>query len=903
MFDHESPCLSETHELLLGIVYRAREIAPFDSGGIVVYDPSTHTLTPQVYIGEGTLSANADLLASGIVGHVMQHKKPVIVDDMQSDARCRFIDPASRSEMVLPIMLGGDLLGVFNIESRQPGAYQDAHLDALQPLAHQAALVLHVARLYQELTASYDTRQREAESLQRLSAITSTVANQDTMLADALREAAELLDCEGAQLLIPDYVSYTLQVHEPSVFGVASAWERIAWPLDGPGFPVDVYHTGQLAIINDPPPDGGPLCQQATNALLCPLNMRGRTLGVLQLFNQRTGAFSEAQAELVQAIASQIAISMNSAQILAAERRRADMMNQINRVSQQLYATLDTEALLHKAAQGVHDVSGHDAVYVLMVCEDGEQVQVRACATRSELLQVPDGTTFPITQGITGRALRTGETQLVPDVRDDPDYVLMTDHHRLQSHLIVPLRRGEIPIGAIQIISTRLNAFSEAERDALETLATQISTALENARLYDQAQHRLREQDIVYQIGQALTAILDYAELVDVMVQHMNHALRTSGCLVGLYEPRTNVVSIEASYYASGPDAAAPISKHFSLDAHPAIAGAIRTRQQIIVYADDPAQHPDTRALLKQEGECSLLILPMVAADHVLGVVIWSDREPERLFSADDIRLAQTLVAQATIAIDNALLFRKLEQRARELGEANRLRSQFLATISHELRTPLNSIIGFSETLIEGLYGELNERQHSRIDRIRRNSYDLLALINDLLDLSKIDAGRMQLYCEPISLREVITISARSMETQASTRGLSLLVTVPNDLPPVHADLQRLNQVMTNLLSNAIKFTHDGSVTVTCEQVEHDGSTFVQTSVEDTGIGISPDDQAIIFDEFRQVDGSSTRVYGGTGLGLAITRRLIEMMGGEIWVESELGKGSRFSFVLPVANQ
>jgi signal transduction histidine kinase len=246
-------------------------------------------------------------------------------------------------------------------------------------------------------------------------------------------------------------------------------------------------------------------------------------------------------------------------------------------------------------------------------------------------------------------------------------------------------------------------------------------------------------------------------------------------------------------------------------------------------------------------------------------------------------------------------LFTELEERARQLTEANKLRSQFLAMISHELRTPMNSIIGFSETIMEGLYGELNERQLSRLDRIRENGYTLLALIDDLLDLSKIDAGRLALHTEPIALPGMIRATAQTLETQIQAKGLMFVFDIAPDLPRAQADPQRLAQVITNLLSNAIKFTHEGSITVGCSVVERQGRAYIQTSVIDTGIGISKADQVIVFDEFRQVDSGSTRQYGGTGMGLAITRRLVEMMGGTIWVESELGAGSTFTFTLPVA--
>ena len=910
MSDQALPISFDIHTLLLDVIRRAQEFIPFDSGGLIPYDPDTKTLTPspEVYLSDGVNTLVPIRLGMGVIGQVAQKRKPELIGDMDADPRRHFFDTLSRSELAVPVTLDNKLFGVFNVESRTPYAFDDYHLRLLEAVADQTALILNLYQQHHELAISHDNlldemraRLRETDGLQRLATITSATINLDEMLSNALRETAEVLDCEGAQLLVPDHIAYVLTVHEPSLVGLAQEWPRDVWPLDGPGHAVDVYHTGFPFISSRPMPNVGPKCR---SLMACPLNTRNRTLGVLQLINQRSGAFSGSQVEIAQAIANQIAVSMGSAQMFAAERRRADMLNHINRISQDLYATLDPQNLLRKAAQNVYKMLGHEVVYVLLLTEDGQSVRVGACAASSPRLERPTDFTFPISQGIVGRAIRTGETQVVPDVRTDPDYVSQDDHHRLQSSLTVPLRQGDMIIGAIDVASAQLNAFTDLERDALETLARQVSIAIENARLYNQAQRRLLEQSIVHQIGQDLTAILNYTELLQTMVQHMNRALNTSGCRVSLYQPESNAVIVEADYRAPHFQAQnrSPLitGELLPLDTQHAIAETIRTKRPITVYVRDGDGASEARDLLKNRGDQSQLVVPMVAGQRVIGVVDWTDQQEGRRFSFDDIQLAQTLVAQATIAVDNALLFRQLETRALELAEANRLKSQFLATISHELRTPMNSIIGFSDTLLSNLYGELNEKQASRIERIQRNGYNLLTLIDDLLDLSKIDAGHMEFQPEQVNVRETITQVQQAMEGQALEKGLSMASDVPKDLPPVKADPQRLRQIVTNLLSNAIKFTHEGAIIITCRPMTRQNGAYIQTTVSDTGIGISPDNQRVIFDEFRQVDGSTTRQYGGTGLGLAISKRLVEMMGGDIWVESELGKGSRFHFVLPV---
>ncbi|MBI5958393.1 MAG: GAF domain-containing protein [Chloroflexi bacterium] len=743
---------------------------------------------------------------------------------------------------------------------------------------------------------------RTVQGLQRLAMITSATLDINEMLVNALRETLGLLDCAGTQLWLPDYAAYRLVIHLPSRGGVAQRWPVESWPLDGLNHVVDAYHTG--TSYQEPCTTFSGVTEQY-NLVACPLNTRSRTLGVLEVAKVCEAEFSADQLELLQAVANQLAVSLSSAQTLAAERRRADLLGQINGISHELSATLDPGALLDAAAHRIHTVFGCHAVYLLLLTADQPLLQAAASAAHSPSLLLESERLIPLGQGVIGQAIRSGESQIAADLREDADYPALYQPRRLQSALITPLRRADDSIGLICLLSTDLNVFTEIERDALEMLAIQVSTTLENAEFYKQAQRRLMEQSVVHQIGQTLAAILDYRELSETLVQRMNHAISTAGCVVAYYEQEHDAVRVAADYRTPDhPHLDMPLltGNYLPLAEHHTISQAIKTHQPATVYLNDPGTPPAARELLERIGMVSQLIVPMIAGDRVLGVVDWVDDMPGRRFSPDDMQLARTLVAQATVAVDNALLFQQLKAHADQLAEANRLRTQFLATISHELRTPMNSIIGFTETLMDGLYGQLSEQQSNRMERIQSNAYHLLALIDDLLDLSRIDAGRMKLHMEILGMRNVILTALQTIEASISAKSLNLTLNMPDDLPRIQADPERLHQVVINLLSNAVKFTHEGGITVTVREVNQNGLRFVETSVADTGIGISPTDQLIIFDEFRQADGSSTRVYGGTGMGLAITKKLVELMGGIILVESELGRGSTFSFTLPAAH-
>jgi signal transduction histidine kinase len=260
------------------------------------------------------------------------------------------------------------------------------------------------------------------------------------------------------------------------------------------------------------------------------------------------------------------------------------------------------------------------------------------------------------------------------------------------------------------------------------------------------------------------------------------------------------------------------------------------------------------------------------------------------------IDLLKTFATQSALAIQNARLFREIEEKSRELATASRHKSEFLANMSHELRTPLNAIIGFSEVLAEKMFGEINDKQAEYLSDILESGRHLLSLINDILDLSKIEAGRMELEPADFNLPDAIENTLTLVRERAHRRGITLARTVDECLGMVRADERKVKQVLLNLLSNALKFTPEGGRIDVRAEAKGDGT---EISVTDTGVGIAPEDQAAVFEEFRQV-GAAAKKIEGTGLGLAISRKFIELHGGKIWVRSEVGAGSTFTFTLPL---
>ncbi|MGB7947218.1 MAG: ATP-binding protein, partial [Candidatus Binatia bacterium] len=325
-------------------------------------------------------------------------------------------------------------------------------------------------------------------------------------------------------------------------------------------------------------------------------------------------------------------------------------------------------------------------------------------------------------------------------------------------------------------------------------------------------------------------------------------------------------------------------------------AAATREPVQIPNILEERTYAPRMRQLLERFGFRASLAVPLLREDRIIGGLVVR-RKSIGEFRFEVIELLKTFATQSVLAIHNARLFREIEDKSRQIEAANRHKSEFLANMSHELRTPLNAIIGFWEVLQERLFGELNEKQAEYTDDILTSGRHLLSLINEILDLSKVEAGRMELEVATFDLPLAIDNARTFVRERATRHGINLDVTVDEQLGDFVGDERKIKQILLNLLSNAVKFTPEGGrIGINARQT--DGA--VEISVSDTGVGIAPEDQPKIFEEFRQVGTDYAHKSEGTGLGLTLAKKFVELHGGRIWVESEAGKGSTFTFTLPI---
>jgi signal transduction histidine kinase len=513
---------------------------------------------------------------------------------------------------------------------------------------------------------------------------------------------------------------------------------------------------------------------------------------------------------------------------------------------------------------------------------------------------------FPLDRStIVGRSVMDRQPVHVEDVQQAGDefargreLAKRFGHH---TTLAVPLIREGHALGAIAIRRTDVRPFEQKHITLLSTFADQAAIAIENVRLFEAEQQRTRELSESLEQQTATAEVLkiisrstfDLQLVLNTLVESV--ARLCDADMVSIRRPKalgflhvaTRGVPREYSEY---------MQNHPIEAGRGTVAGRVLLEGKPVHVADVQTDPEYTMTAISQRaGFHTFLGVPLMREGNPIGIIILG-RTAVRPFADKQIELATTFADQAVIAIENVRLFEEIQEKSRQVEEASKHKSQFLANMSHELRTPLNAILGYAELVLDGIYGDAPEKMRNVLERIQTNGKHLLGLINDVLDLSKIEAGQLVLSLNDYSIKDMMQGVYVAVEPLAGNKKLNFKLEVPPDLPPARGDERRLSQVLLNLVGNAIKFTDTGEVAIKASTAN--GSYTV--AVRDTGPGIAEADQAKIFEEFQQSESTHTKAKGGTGLGLAIAKRIVEMHGGRLWVESTLGDGATFFFTVPL---
>ena len=833
------------------------------------------------------------------------------VPDVENDPEHPASEIASfRSVLSVPMLRESDPIGVITVWHADIGPFSQKQVALLQTFADQAVIAIENVRLFNEIQERNaelrEALEHQTATAEVLGIISRSPTDVQPVLDAIVESAARVCGIDEVLLRLREGNNTVPRAHfgpipigrgEISIDEPHYRWVREHGTLHIPDVRAQNKFPGIGSVGN------------FRTYLAAPLRQQGELIGSLNARRMEVRPFSPAQIKLLETFADQAVIAIENVRLF----------RELKEALEQQTATSEILGVIASSPTDIQPVLDVVAENAARLCDATDAVihrnygdKLRSVANYGSLPTRRGGEGQGLTSldrdSIPGRTLIDRRTLHIHDLAAEPEDDLAAPFARslgVRTVLSTPLMREGIPIGTIHIRRMEVRPFTEKQIKLLETFAAQAVIAIENVRLFQELEARTRElaQSVgelqaLGEVGQAVSSTLDLQTVLRTIVRHAVQLSATNGGVIYEYDEAAQEFHLRASYRMEEEIVQA-------LQTTPVRPGQGATGQMATVRAPvqvanilEEREYTGTRVrpMLARLGYRSVLAVPLLREERIMGALtVW--RKETGNFSVEVVNLLQTFATQSALAIQNARLFREIEEKSKQIEAANRHKSEFLANMSHELRTPLNAIIGFSEVLGERLFGELNEKQAEYTDDILSSGRHLLSLINEILDLSKVEAGRMELELATFDLPTALENARTFVRERAVRHAITLDLSVDERLGDFVGDERKIKQILLNLLSNAVKFTPEGGrMNLSAKQA--DGA--VEISVSDTGIGIAPEDQPKIFEEFRQVGGDYAHKKEGTGLGLTLAKKFVELHGGTIWVESEVGKGSKFTFTLPL---
>ncbi|MFZ6027471.1 MAG: GAF domain-containing protein [Chloroflexota bacterium] len=921
----------------------------FDLGsvGVSLLDDTRLTMTVVAEsVNEGLPSSIGEIVAvhgNTVLEDVLRARKPLVIDDPANDPRMALPEEQPSSTMmdtlrhnrqigIFPIVAGGETIGSILLtvpDGTSPLVESDVTL--LTTLMGQISTAIENSRLHDQTQQALD----ETAKLYEASAELNAVKTYDAILT-VLRKSTLLGHGGASDVTISIFDNPWTAERRPEWMTAIARWPANPYqeaktfriPLGNWTTADQFMHPDQPILIENAPSDAR--LDSAAHALyvnqlgaksllFVPLNVGGQWFGHLIGVYQSALVVMEKELRLLGTLAGQAAVAIQNIRLLDESRRRATQLETAAEIARDTSGSLDLNILLRRAVNLMRERYGYYHASIFLLDDSGLNAVVRESTGDAGEEMKRRGHKLAVgSQSVIGYVTQTGSPLIINDVAQNPTHrpnPLLPD---TKAELGLPLKIGYRVIGALDVQSTQVGAFNPDDVNVLQTLADQIAVAVDNARSYELAQlanaesrKRVQELSILYNIGQSIaSAPLESSEIAGTIARQFIEILDVPKCTIYAVSVQDESLRVIADMMRAMSDGlpgseivgTEDVGATVLLSDHPAVERVINSLQPFSIQANDPFADQVELSYMKKRAIETLVILPLAVKGQAVGVVMLESWGRARSFTTEQLNLAMTLGNAAAVALDNARLYEEQRQATEKLREVDKLKSQFLANMSHELRTPLNSIIGFSRVILKGIDGPITDLQQQDLSAINSAGQHLLNLINDILDISKIEAGKMELGLEEhINLNDLLNSAMSYAVGLTKDKPIKLIKDYASELPEVRADPTKLRQVIINFLSNASKFTEEGSITLRAkEQRGPGGRPEIKVSVIDTGVGISPEDQVRLFQPFTQVDGSLTRKVGGTGLGLSISKRLIEMHDGRVELESSIGIGSTFSVVLPL---
>jgi GAF domain-containing protein/CheY-like chemotaxis protein len=855
-------------------------------------------------------------------------RRTIHIHDVLADPEYNYaqqVDPL-RTVLAIPMLRADELLGVIVIYRHELLAFTDSQVVLMETFADQAAIAIENARLLSELQAKNadltEALEQQTATAEILRVISGSPTDVQPVFDTIAQNARRLCDAGSAQVVTYDGELMRLQslanTNPERTDALRRAFPRT--PSQGSASGRAIL-TGQPVRIADLQEDRNYDVRVVQGAglrsvLAVPMLRDGTPIGTINVHMwAMPRPFSDKQVALLQTFADQAVIAVENVRLFTElEARNSELrvsLEQQTATSELLKvigrSTVDLQPVFETLAENAVRLTGAERGYIYRF--DGRLLRLvvshnASAAFRAFVERNPFG---PGRENCAGRAALERRTIHIHDVRADPEYTYGSrevDPYR--TILGIPMLRGDELLGVIIIYRQEVRPFSDSQIGLLETFADQAAIAVENARLLSELQARtaqltrsVKELQALGEVSQTLSSTLDLDTVLNTIVSHASQLAGTDSCTVYEYDERAEALVFRATHNL--PEEVVAVARRAPIRRGEGVGGRMAVTLE-------PVQTPDIaqagaysgplRDVLLRTGTRALLGIPMLREGHLIGGLTVTRKTPGE-FSSEIIDLLKTFASQSALAIQNARLFREIGDKSRQLEAADRHKSEFLANMSHELRTPLNAIIGYSEMLQEDA-ADLGAGQFTDdLKRINAAGKHLLELINAVLDLSKIEAGKMELYLETFDVVALVRDIAAVIQPLAGKNANRLEVRCPDEAGTVHADLTKVRQALFNLLSNACKFTDRGTISLVVTREAVGDQDWMVFNVSDTGIGMTPEQLARLFEAFSQADAATTRKYGGTGLGLALSRRLCRMMGGDVTVESQADRGSTFTIRLP----
>jgi GAF domain-containing protein len=856
------------------------------------------------------------------VGRVLLEGSIAHLPDVLADPEYAYTEAQKlggfRTVLAVPLLREGKPIGVIFLSRRSVRPFTDKQIELATTFADQAVIAIENVRLFEDVQA----RTRElAEALEQqtatsevLQVISSSPGELGPVFGAMLEKATRICGANFGNLYLCDGEEFHIAAQHNTPAALVE--ERKRTPIrSAPNTIVDrMARTKQAVHIVDLTAEQTYLERNPVDVtaaelagirtmLIVPMLKEQELIGMISIYRQEVRPFNDKQIDLVTSFARQAVIAIENVRLLNELRESlqqqtatADMLKVISRSTFDLQAVLKT--LVESAAQLC------DAYDSAIWRPDGNQLLLVA-----HYGPIPVDT-LPLIRGtVAGRTVLDGVAFHIADLQtEDAEFPESGENARrwgFRSILCVPLMREGVAIGTIALRRSEAQLFTERQVALLQTFADQAVIAIENARLFEEVKARTEELSESLQQQTATADVLKVIsrstlDLKSVLQTLVESAGRLCDADFAMITRQKDGVLFFAEAYGYSPEfieyvRALPVER-----GRGTATGRALLEARVIHIADVLADPDYTWADAQRLGSYrTVLGVPMLREGVAMGVLTLT-RSEARPFTDKQIELVSTFADQAAIAIENVRLFDEIQAKSKQLAEASERKSQFLVSMSHELRTPLNAIIGLTEMMVTNAARFGTEKALEPLRRVNAAGKHLLDLINEVLDLSKIEAGKLELNVEAVDWARLIDEVIGTAGQLAEKNQNRLIVEAHENLGMLTADSMRLKQILLNLLSNACKFTKEGEVALRVRKVA-DGRDWVELAVADTGIGMTAEQQAKLFQDFTQADSLTARRYGGTGLGLAISRKLARMMGGDVTVASEAGKGSVFTVRLPVA--